>query len=130
MTDIQNTSNQYLTFTICDEQYAIPVTQIREVLTVPKINYIPRMPDAMRGVINLRGSVVPILDLKTKFEMGETRVTTETAIIVIEILQEENGVEQKPLHIGMYTDSVKKVISIPPEMIEPAPRIGTRIKTS
>ncbi len=130
MINIQNASNQYLTFTISDEQYAMPVTHVREVLTVPKITHIPRMPDAMKGVINLRGSVVPIFDLKTKFGMGETDITDETAIIVIELSQEESETSQRNQHIGLYTDSVKKVISLPPDMIDPAPRIGAQIQTS
>lgn len=67
------------------ESYAIPVTSVREVLTVPKVTRIPRMPDFMRGVVNLRGLVVPILDLKLKFGGGETETASDTAIIVVEI---------------------------------------------
>lgn len=130
MSDTSALSNQYLTFTISGERYAIPVTHIREVLTVPKINYIPRMPDCMRGVINLRGSVVPILDLKTKFDMGETQITPDTAIIVIELPRNTENDETASLFLGLFTDSVQKVISIPPDRIEPAPRLGVRIQSS
>lgn len=123
-------TNQYLTFVMGDEDYAIQVTSIREVLTVPKVTKIPRMPDFMRGVVNLRGSVVPILDLKRKFGIGETEVTNETAIVVVEIPFGDGDGDEGLLHLGIFADAVKKVITIPKEEIEPPPRIGTKVKTS
>jgi purine-binding chemotaxis protein CheW len=123
-------NNQYLTFVMGGENYAIPVTHIREVLLVPKVTRIPRMPDFMRGVINLRGSVVPILDLKLKFGMGETDVTVETAIVVVEMPFGDSDGTTNLLHLGIFTDAVKKVITIQKEEIEPPPKIGTRIKNS
>jgi purine-binding chemotaxis protein CheW len=131
MTDLKTeTTNQYLTFVMGGENYAIPVTSIREVLIVPKVTRIPRMPDFMRGVINLRGSVVPILDLKLKFGIGETEMTNETAIVVVEIPFGNGGGEEGLLHLGIFTDAVKKVLTISREEIEPPPKIGTKIKTS
>lgn len=123
-------TNQYLTFTMSEENYAIPVTHIREVLLVPKLTRIPRMPDFMRGVVNLRGSVVPILDLKLKFGMGKTEVSAETAIVVVEIPFGDSDGTTNLLHLGIFTDSVKKVITIQKEEIEPPPKIGTRISNS
>lgn len=122
--------NQYLTFVMGDENYAIPVAGVSEVLTVPKVTRIPRMPDFMRGVVNLRGSVVPILDLKLKFGVGETVITPETAIVVVEILLDEGTGEESILRLGVFADAVKKVVTFAASDIEPPPRIGTRIKTS
>lgn len=125
------TTNQYLTFVMGGENYAIPVTSIREVLTVPKVTRIPRMPEFMRGVINLRGSVVPILDLKLKFGIGETGMTSETAIVVVEIpFGNADDGEEGLLHLGIFTDAVKKVLTISKEEIEPPPKIGTKIKNN
>jgi purine-binding chemotaxis protein CheW len=112
------------------EGYAIPIAHIREVLLVPNVTRIPRMPEFMRGVINLRGSVVPVLDLRLKFGMGSTELTPETAIIVIEIPTpgDENG--EGTMRVGVFADSVKKVITIMPESVEPPPKIGMRVNTA
>lgn len=123
-------NNQYLTFVMGDETYAIPVTGVSEVLTVPKVTRIPRMPDFMRGVVNLRGSVVPILDLKLKFGGGETQITPETAIVVVEIVQGEGTPERSVLRLGVFADAVKKVITLAASDIAPPPKIGTSIKTT
>jgi purine-binding chemotaxis protein CheW len=122
--------NQYLTFVMGSEDYAISVTGVSEVLTVPKVTRLPRMPDFMRGVVNLRGSVVPILDLKRKFGGEETLITPETAIVVVEIPLERDSGAAGVLRLGIFADSVKKVVTIASSEIEPPPRIGSRIKTS
>ena len=123
-------TNQYLTFVMAGEDYAIPVTSVSEVLTVPKLTRIPRMPDFMRGVVNLRGSVVPILDLKLKFGLGETALTPETAIVVVEIELENDTDGEGVLRLGIFADAVKKVVTLSSSEIEPPPRIGTRVRTS
>ncbi len=127
-------SDQYLTFMMEGENYALSVAGVSEVLTVPKVTHIPRMPDFMRGVVNLRGAVVPILDLKLKFGIGETVITPKTAIVVVEIsLDGEAGNEaggESILRLGVFADSVEKVVTIAASDIEPPPRIGTRIRKS
>ena len=111
-----------------DENYAIPVSNVREVLTVPKITCIPQMPDFVRGVINLRGSVVPVLDLRLRFGLGTTSQSEETSIIVTEIPDlEENGAQ---LRIGILADAVKKVFTIAKDRIEPAPKFGMAVNTA
>lgn len=120
-------TDHYLTFNVHGEEYAIAVAHIREVLEVPKLTIIPRMPSFMRGVINLRGSVVPVLDLSQKFEMGETVFSSETSIIVTEI---PSGNGDEILFIGLLADSVHKVVSIDDTQIEPPPRIGLAIDTA
>ncbi len=124
------TSNQYLTFMMGEEQYAIPVIAIREVLVVPRVTRIPRMPAFMKGVVNLRGSVVPVLDLKLKFGIGETMVTDETSIIVLEFLADRLEGSETMIHLGIFADTVKKVVTIDDAEIGPPPKIGSAIETA
>ncbi|HOT61268.1 MAG TPA: chemotaxis protein CheW [Treponemataceae bacterium] len=126
----RNEIHQYLTFKIAAETYAINVASIKEVLGVPRITKVPRMPDFMSGVINLRGSVVPVLDLRSKFGLGETPMTVDTSIIVTELRDVFEGSEEEELTIGIFSDSVEKVITIEPENIEPPPKIGIAIDTA
>lgn len=123
------TIHQYLTFKLADESYAVSVANIREVLMIPKITKVPRMPDFMSGIINLRGMVVPVLDLCKKFGIGETRMTPETGIIVTEITKVEDDGGTSELVIGVFSEMVQKVISIEPADIEPPPKIGVAIDT-
>lgn len=116
--------NQYLTFTIKAEVYAISVANIREVLEVPQITRVPRMPPFMKGVINLRGSVVPVLDLASKFGLADTELTALTAIIVLEVPSIDGaGVS----HLGIFADCVRKVITIEKADIDPVPTIGLAV---
>ena len=130
MESTTNASNQYLSFTIAQEEYAIPVGLIREVLTVPKITRIPQMPVYVPGVINLRGMVVPLIDLSLKLGIGETKPTGETAIIVIETRVQAADEPDAAQHIGLYVDAVRKVMTIGKESIGPAPTIGTSVKAA
>jgi purine-binding chemotaxis protein CheW len=114
----------YLTFTLGDEQYAVDVTKAREVLEITSITKVPRTPAFMRGVINLRGSVVPVCDMKTKFGMGETGRTVDSRVVVMEIVYGgENAV------VGVLADSVQEVIELDAGQIEPPPKIGMSIDT-
>ena len=117
-------TSQYLTFTLVEEQYAVEVYDVKEVLEYTSVTRVPRTQDFMRGVINLRGSVVPVIDLRLKFGMGETEKTIETSIIVMEV---EIGGEK--VTVGTLADSVQEVINLDDSQIEPAPQIGTRINT-
>ena len=123
VTEITET-RQYLTFKLGGEIFAIDVAKVREVLDFTTITKIPRTPDFMSGVINLRGNVVPVVDLRLCFEMSKTEKTVNTCIVVVEMfLDGESTV------IGALADSVEEVIDLEPEQIEPAPRIGTKIRT-
>jgi len=119
---------QYLTFALGDEEYAISVSMVREVLEVPRVTKIPRMPPFMRGVINLRGTVVPVIDLRVKFGMPETAIEKSPAIIVLEIPTGSEGDER--LCVGAFSDAVNKVITLEESAISPPPRIGTMIDTA
>ncbi len=113
---------QLLTFTLDKEQYGVEVHRVREVLEYTKITKVPRTLEFMRGVINLRGSVVPVVDLRLKFGMEEIVPTIDTSIVVMEI---EVGGESVVL--GALADSVQEVIDLDESAIEPAPQIGTTI---
>jgi purine-binding chemotaxis protein CheW len=117
-------TRQYLTFKLGDEVFATDVAKVREVLDFTTITKIPRTPDFMSGVINLRGTVVPVVDLRLSFEMSKTEKTVNTCIVVVEML-----VEGEPTVIGALADSVEEVIDLEPDQIQPPPRIGTRIRT-
>jgi purine-binding chemotaxis protein CheW len=116
--------NQYLTFRIIDELYAINVSYIMEVLEFQSVSRVPRMPDFMRGVINLRGTVVPVLDLKMKFGLGETEKGIDTSVIVTEI-----SMDNEIVVIGLLADAVYEVLELEEDEIEPTPYIGTHVNT-
>ena len=121
---------QFLTFFLGDERYAIDVRKIHEVLEVPRITRVPRMPAFVSGVMNLRGNVIPVMDLRHKFGLGKTEITEDTSIVVTEISDVFGDEEQSVLEIGLFSDAVDQVLDIPPENIEPPPAIGTSIDTS
>jgi purine-binding chemotaxis protein CheW len=117
-------TRQYLTFKLGNETFATDVAKVREVLDLTTITSIPRTPDFMAGVINLRGSVVPVVDLRLCFEMSKTESTRNTCIVVVEVL-----LDSESTVIGALADSVEEVIDLEPDQIQPAPRIGTQIRT-
>ncbi len=117
-------TRQYLTFKLADEIFAVDVEKVREILELTNITKVPQTPDYMRGVINLRGSVVPVVDMRLKFGMPETETTVNTCIIVVEVLHGNEVVV-----IGALADSVQEVFELEPGQIEPPPRIGTRFNT-
>ena len=100
------------------------VFHVREILEFTTVTKVPRTPDYMRGVINLRGGVVPVLDMRLKFGLSQTEKTVDTCIIVVEVFFEDESTV-----IGALVDSVQEVLELEPDQIEPAPRIGTQLKT-
>ncbi len=114
--------NQYLTFTLNQEQYAVPVSKVREVLEYTRITKLPRTANFMKGLINLRGSGVPVIDLRLKFGMDETPVGKDTAIIVLDV----EGVDGSVV-VGALADAVHEVVEIAADKVEPAPRFGTKL---
>lgn len=110
----------YLTFQLEDEIFAVDVRNVHEVLEFTSITKIPGVPDFVRGIINLRGKVVPVVDLRLKFSMSETIKTQNTCVIVLEIGSEENHAV-----IGALADSVKEVFEFEAGQVEPPPRIGS-----
>jgi purine-binding chemotaxis protein CheW len=114
----------YLTFRLADDMFAAEVSHVREILDAGKITRIPRSPDYMRGVINVRGSVVPVVDMRLKFGMPPVENTASTRIIVLEL-----NLDRELLVLGALADAVKDVIELPSEMTEAPPRIGSQWKT-
>jgi len=115
-------TRQYLTFRLADETFAVNVAKVREILDFISITKVPQTPDFMRGVINLRGSVVPVVDMKLKFGMEETKKTVDTCIIVMEV-----AIDGETMIVGALADSVEEVLELEPEQIEPPPRIGMKL---
>jgi len=125
MTETNNIdTNQYLTFKLDDEVFGLAIVKVREVLDFTTITKVPRTPEYMKGVINLRGSVVPVVDLHLKFGLAQTEKTVNTCIIIVEI--EMDG---EIIVLGALADSVQEVVELEPEQIEPAPKIGTKLNT-
>ncbi len=127
MQDIElQTGEQFLAFTLRDEEYALDITKVREVLDVTTLTKIPRMPSYLSGVINLRGNVVPVIDLGLRLGLEPISFTVNSCIMIMEILV---GEDREPILMGGMTDMVKTVLEIPPEGIEPPPRMGINIAT-
>jgi len=112
----------YLTFGLGEELFALKVNNVREVLDIGEVTRVPRMPDFMRGVINLRGSVVPVVDMRRKLGMEAVEDTVNTCIIVVEVV-----LDGEPAVIGALADSVKAVFELGEVDIEPPPSIGTNL---
>ena len=115
---------QYLTFTLGGEVYALDIVKVREVLDFTTLTRVPRMPEFLRGVINLRGSVVPVVDLRLKFGMPMTEKKVDTCVIIAEVM-----VDGERTVLGALADSVREVIELDPASIAPAPRIGATLRT-
>jgi len=121
----QKQSKQYLTFRLGEEQYGLEVLQVREVLEIPHITRVPRMPDFLKGVINIRGSVLSVIDLRLKLGLEEAEHTVHSRVIIIEI---DYGTEHMP--VGILVDSVQEVVDINDGDISPAPHIGTAVDSA
>jgi purine-binding chemotaxis protein CheW len=117
-------TTQYLTFKLDEEIFALDISKVKEVLDFTEITKIPRTPEFMKGVINLRGRVVPVVDMRLKFGMTEIVRTVNTCIIIVEV-----NVEGEATLLGALVDSVQEVTDLEPGQIEPAPRIGSRLRT-
>ena len=116
---------QYLTFAVAEEEYAIDLLRIREILAYVPLTKVPRAPEFIAGVMNLRGSVVPIVDLRAKLGLPATTVTPHTCIIVVEVRHHE-GVTL----VGLFADDVCRVMELAGDEIAPAPAFGTQIDLS
>ena len=117
-------TTQFLTFKLGDEVFALDISKVREVLDFTTVTKVPRTPEFMRGVINLRGSVVPVVDLRLKFGMTKTESSVNTCIIITEVT-----VDNDTTILGALADSVQEVLDLEPGSIAAAPKIGTKLKT-
>lgn len=115
----RNLEGKYLTFALGKEEYGIGILKVREIIGLMDITAVPHTPHYIKGVINLRGRVIPVLDLRIKFDMPEKEYDERTCIIVVEV-QGASGAVQ----VGMLVDSVSEVLNINGEEIEPPPAFG------
>jgi len=114
---------QYLTFILGEEMFAIGILAIREIIEYGHLTEVPMTPPFIRGVINLRGAVVPVVDLAVRFGRQPKEATRRTCIVIIEINSEKGRQE-----MGIVVDAVSEVLEIPPAEIEPPPHFGSRIR--
>jgi purine-binding chemotaxis protein CheW len=117
-------SNSYLTFKLGEEEFGAHVSQVLNILEMTKITEVPKSPDYMKGVINLRGMVLPVIDTRIKFGMPETAYTNNTCIIVMDL-----NMDKETIHIGAIVDEVVSVTEIENSSIEPPPSIGNKYKS-
>jgi purine-binding chemotaxis protein CheW len=115
---------KYLTFSLGDEEYGIGILKVKEIIGMMRITPVPQTPEFVKGVINLRGKVIPVIDLRLRFGMEESGYTERTCIVVVEI----DGSGGK-LHIGVVVDSVSEVLNIKGADIEDTPSFGTTLNT-
>lgn len=115
---------QYLTFRLGDETFAMPILAIKEILEYPDLTNVPLMPACVRGVLNLRGSVVPVVDLAVRFGRPASIPDRRTCVVIIEVKSEEEWVD-----IGVIVDGVNQVLDIPGQDIEPPPSFGARLRS-
>jgi purine-binding chemotaxis protein CheW len=117
-------TTQFLTFKLDEELFALDISKVREVLDFTSITKVPQTPDYMRGVINLRGSVVPVVDMRIKFGMKISETTVHTCVIIVEV-----EMEGEKVVMGAMADAVQEVLDLEPDQIEPPPRIGTKLNS-
>ena len=118
-------SRRYLTFTLHKEVFAVPVGPIREIIEYPGVTEIPLAPEFLRGVINLRGSVVPLIDIAARFGRSPSEITWRTCVIIFEA-SGENALHQL---LGIMVDTVHEVLDVPASQVEPRPEFGTVLRT-
>ena len=122
MDDIK--AGKYLTFKLADEDYGISLLKVREIIGMMPITSVPQTPDFIKGVINLRGKVIPVTDLRLRFGMAESGYTDRTCIIVVEIQGADSTIQT-----GIVVDAVTEVLPVKAEEIEPAPEFGAKVDT-
>ncbi len=122
--DEQADMDQFLAFRLGEESFAFEIERVREVLSFTKVTKVPNTPDFMIGVINLRGNVVPVVDLRLLFGLGQGEMTEDTCIIIVEV-----ALDDETLEIGARADAVREVFDLKKDNIEPAPTLGKHLDT-
>jgi purine-binding chemotaxis protein CheW len=116
---------KYLTFTLCNEEYGLEILKIKEIIGMMDITSVPKTPEFVKGVINLRGKVIPVIDLRLKFGMSAKEYDARTCIIVVEVADTKG----RALQVGIVVDSVSEVVNLKGEQIEPPPSFGATLDT-
>jgi purine-binding chemotaxis protein CheW len=120
---LQKLAGKYLTFNLGTESYGLPVLRIREIIRETRVTPMPQLPEHIKGVINLRGKIIPVLDLRTKFNLGQAEVTEHKCIVVVQAF----GVRSAEIHVGLLVDDVQEVIQITTNELEETPEFGCSI---
>ena len=118
-------AGKYLTFVLGHESYGVAVLKVREIIRMIDITTVPQMPSFVRGVINLRGKIIPVVDLRLKFGLAEAATTERTCIVVVQVRLPSGGSTQ----MGLVVDDVEEVLNITPADIEETPDFGSQIDT-
>lgn len=113
-------SNEFLTFTLGEEEYGVDILKVQEIRGYDTVTRIPDVPDFIKGVINLRGTIVPVVDLRIKFHLGKAEYNSFTVMIILNVAKRV---------VGMVVDGVSDVIALVPEQMRPAPELGTAVDT-
>lgn len=121
---VQEQVGQYLTFLVDKESFAISILDVKEIIEIANITRVPLTPDYIHGVINLRGNVVPVIDLSARLKHRCAEVSKRSCIVLVEV-----EVAEGAQFIGMLVDEVREILEIPPANIQPAPDFGTDIRT-
>jgi len=119
-----NLEGKYLTFSLAGEEYGIGILKVREIIGMLPVTSVPQTPDFVKGVINLRGKVIPVVDLRLKFGMPEKEYTDRTSVMVVDVLSSSGLVQ-----IGIVVDSVSEVVNIKAAEIEKTPTFGAKLNT-
>ena len=120
ITGVSSHEGKYLTFVLCGEEYGIEILKVREIIGIMNITPVPQTPGHIKGVINLRGKVIPVIDLRSKFGFEEISHTKETCIIVVEV---------RNILTGIIVDTVSEVLDVNGEELEASPRFGNDVNT-
>lgn len=120
MQENHSVSSQYVTFRLGDELFGIEVTRAREILSLTPVTKVPQTPEYLLGVINLRGQVVPVIDMRLKLGLPAKEPNQDTCVIVVEVV-----VDDESMTVGALADAVHEVLDIRAEQVEPPPRLGT-----
>lgn len=118
-------TQQYVTFSLGKELFGVEVSRTKEILSLTPVTKVPQTPDYLLGVINLRGQVVPVVDMRLKLGLSAGKDTEDTCIIVVEVM-----VDGETLTVGALADAVREVLEIRSDQIEPPPKLGTRLNTA
>jgi purine-binding chemotaxis protein CheW len=122
-------AERYLTFALAGEVYALPILDITEIMEFRALTVVPMMPSFLRGVINLRGRVVPVVDMAARFGRGHTEVARRTSIIIVETPNQTDGGHTATTSMGIMVDAVNKVVHLGADDIEPPPAFGAGIRS-
>jgi purine-binding chemotaxis protein CheW len=117
-------AGKYLTFDLCGEEYGLEILKVQEIIGMMSVTHVPKAPQFIRGVINLRGKVIPVVDLRVKFGMAATEDTEKTCVIVVQVSQGDRQVT-----MGTIVDEVREVLDVKGEQIEPSPEFGEGTNT-